>query len=179
MKIAVGSINPAKLEAVKQAFKAVWFDKSWEVVGVEVKSGVSNQPMSDQESIKGARRRARKALKLTKADFGVGIEGGLEKVGKNWFDSGWVVVVSRKGQEGVASSIRMHTPPKMMKLVKKGKELGEVDDLVFKKQNSKQAEGHFGLMTKGVVSRTAGYKDGVVAALARFIHPKLFDTRSE
>ena len=53
MKIAVGSENPVKINAVKHAFKLVWPKKKWEVIGVKVTSGVSDQPMSDVESIKG------------------------------------------------------------------------------------------------------------------------------
>ena len=63
MRVAVGSTNPAKIKAVKAAFQKVWPDKKWVVEGVEVKSGVSDQPMSTSESIKGATNRAKRSLK--------------------------------------------------------------------------------------------------------------------
>ncbi len=68
----------------------------------------------------------------------------------------------------------METPKKMMKFVKKGLELGEVDDLFFKLKNSKQKEGHFGIMTKNIITRKDGYLQGAISALTRFIHPELF-----
>src|SRR3989344_4029632 len=95
MKVAVGSKNPVKIEAVKRAFEIIWPEKKWDVLGVEVSSGVSNQPMSDLESIKGATTRAKRAIKALKADFGVGLEGGLQKIKKDWFDCGWIVVINK------------------------------------------------------------------------------------
>jgi inosine/xanthosine triphosphatase len=175
MKVGIGSDNPVKIRATRLAFKAVWPDKGWEFFGTKVISGVSKQPMSDTECLKGATARAKQAIKVTKSDYGVGIEGGLQKIGKRWFDSGWVVVIDRKGKMGIGSSVRAHTPAKMVRMIRKGIELGEVDDILFGKKNSKQAEGHFGLITKNLVTRTRGYKDAVIMALASFIHPKLFE----
>ena len=54
MKVAVCSTNPVKIEATRQAFAKVWPKEKWEIISVEVESGVSNQPMSDKESIKQA-----------------------------------------------------------------------------------------------------------------------------
>ena len=96
MKVVVGSKNPVKIQATKEAFEKLWPKKNRSVIGLEVKSGVSDQPMSDEESIKGASNRAKKALKTGKADFGIGFEGGLHKIGEKWFDCGWVVVVNKK-----------------------------------------------------------------------------------
>ncbi len=174
MKVAVGSKNPTKINAVKIAFDKIFPDVKWIIEGVEVKSGVSDQPMSIHESIRGARNRAKRSMKELKADFGVGLEGGLHKIGKHWFDSGWIVVVNKKGEEGIGSSIWMKSPEKMMEHVFKGIELGHVDDLIFKQKNSKHGEGHFGLMTKNALTRTSAYTDGVLAALTRFVHPHLF-----
>ena len=82
MNIAVGSLNPVKLAAVKEAFSIVWPDTVWDVIGVEVISGVSAQPMSDIESIKGAINRAKISITELEADYGVGLEGGLQKIGE-------------------------------------------------------------------------------------------------
>jgi inosine/xanthosine triphosphatase len=175
-KVAVGSLNPVKIEAVRLAFTDVWPETNWEVIGAEVSSGVSDQPMSDRESVKGATNRAKRAMKKLGANFGVGLEGGIQKVGKEYVDSGWMIVVSKDGKVGIGSSIRMHTPHKMMKMVlEEGKELGEVCDIIFKRKNTKHAEGQFGLMTKNLITRTEGYRHGVISALVRFIHPDLYD----
>ena len=175
MKVVVGSANPVKIEATKRAFKKVWPQKKWEIVGIEVSSGVSHQPMTDKEAVKGARNRAKEALKIIRADFGVGLEGGLQEFEGNWFDTGWIVVIDKKGKEGIGSTIRMQNAPKTIKMVQVGMELGHVDDIVFKVKNSKQGDGHFGLMSKNAVTRTEAYTEGVISALVRFIRPELFD----
>lgn len=174
MRVAVGSQNPVKIEATRRAFCALWPNESWDVFGVEVSSGVSNQPMSDEESIQGARNRARLAIEQTGADYGVGLEGGLHKIGAHHFDCGWIVVINREGVEGIGSTARILTPPRIIELIHQGMELGAANDVVFGTTNSKQSEGHFGLMTKNVITRADGYMHGVVMALSRFVHPDLF-----
>jgi non-canonical (house-cleaning) NTP pyrophosphatase len=52
--------------------------------------------------------------------------------------------------------------------------LGSAIDLVFKITNSKQNEGHFGVMTKGIIKRQDAYREGVVVALSRFIRPEIY-----
>lgn len=174
MIVSIGSTNPVKINAVKTAFKKVWPDKKFKFLSFEVDSGVSKQPMSDLESTKGARNRAKIAMEKSKSDFSVGLEGGLQKVGNKWFDSGWIVVLNKKSEEGIGSSIKMQTPAKMFKHIKRGLELGEVDDLLFDTKNSKQKQGHFGLMTRNKIDRSRAYRDAVISALVRFINSRLF-----
>ncbi len=174
MKIAVGSTNPVKINATKIAFEKVWPKKKWQVMSLEILSGVSSQPKSDTESIKGATNRAKGALLKSKADFAVGIEGGITKIENIWFDTAWMVVINKKGTKGVASSINMPTPPSFIKKVQAGMEIGHLDDEVFKRKNSKHQEGHYGLMTKGLITRQDGYIHGVISALTVFMHSQLF-----
>lgn len=174
--VAVGSNNPVKVEAARLAFEAVWPEFAWQARGVKVASQVAAQPMSDEESITGARNRARGALaELPEALFGVGLEGGLQQTSGWWFDAGWVVVIDRVECEGIGATLKLPVSAQMMRLVEQGMELGDICDLLFQKQNSKQANGFFGLMTNDVVTRTRAYTDGVIAALARFLHPRLFE----
>lgn len=173
MKVAIGSLNPVKIEATKQAFLAVWASETFQFIAIATDSGVSAQPMSDDESIQGATNRAQRALKQADAEYGVGLEGGLQKTGNHWFDCCWVVIVDKHGNQGIGSTIKLIVPEKMMALIQQGKELGEVCDMLFNKTNAKQAEGFFGLMTNNLITRTSGHRDGVIAALAPFLHPKL------
>lgn len=175
MKIAVGSTNPVKIEAVTAAFNAVWPAEEWDVIGYKVDSGVSNQPMSDEESIQGAENRAAGAIKTMAADYAVGLEGGLQEINGLYFDCGWVVVIDKDGLKGIASSPKIIVSPVEMDLIRQGKELGEVDDITFGKSNCKQAEGHYGLMTNNVFTRSEALKTAVICALARFINKNLFD----
>ncbi len=88
------------------------------------------------------------------ADFGVGIESGLEEIDGIWFSTGWVVIIDTDGLEGL--------------------ELGAANDVVFGKPNSKQANGLIGLLTNDILTREGVFRDAVISALARFLHPELF-----
>lgn len=173
-KVAVGSQNPVKIASVKNAFTAAFPEETWEIVGTDVSSGVSHQPLSEIETITGARNRAREALEAAQADFGVGLEGGMNQIEGKWFDCGWIVVVDKNGNEGMASSVRMSVPQKFIDIIESGKELGHATDMLFDTENSKQDIGYFGLMTNGHLTREKEYTDAVIAALAKFLHPHLF-----
>jgi inosine/xanthosine triphosphatase len=48
MKILVGSLNPVKINCTKSAFEKYF--KEVEVIGYTVKSGVPDQPISEEET---------------------------------------------------------------------------------------------------------------------------------
>lgn len=77
MKIIVGSKNPNKVDAVREVF-AELFPNDLEVIGIEVSSDISDQPLSMSETIRGAVNRAKNAF--VDCDMSVGIEGGLMEV---------------------------------------------------------------------------------------------------
>ncbi|KKP59124.1 MAG: putative non-canonical purine NTP phosphatase [Candidatus Gottesmanbacteria bacterium GW2011_GWA1_34_13] len=173
MKIVIASTNPVKIRAVEEAFKKV-FEKDFEIDPVSAKSGVPDQPMSDKETLKGATNRVDNAMKeFPKANYWVGIEGGVEVIDNRLATFAWVVVKSKK-QTGKAKSDTFFLPEKVAELVKKGKELGEANDIVFKKHNSKQNNGAVGLLTKDSITRDKLYEDVVVLALIPFIHKGLY-----
>jgi len=110
MKVAIGSKNPVKIKATKNVFKKVFGQVK--VLSVEVKSGVSHTPSSFEEILKGAINRAKNALKETRADFGVGLEGGYEKIKFGFFLSGAVAIVDKKGRIGISGGSRVLLPKK-------------------------------------------------------------------
>ncbi|MDA1334704.1 MAG: inosine/xanthosine triphosphatase [bacterium] len=173
-RVAIGSQNPVKIEATKQAFEAIWPDEEWEVVFAGVGSGVSDQPMSDDETIDGAVNRARRVREIFDADFGVGIEAGIHQIEEDCYASTWVAIEDRDGKMGIGSSTRVPLPGSFLDIMREGKELGEATDSMFNRENSKQEEGFVGIMTNGVVTRTHAYIDAVACALAPFIHDDLF-----
>jgi len=168
--VAVGSKNPVKVTAAQRAFEQLFPDATITMMSVDVASGISAQPMSDEESIRGASNRARKAQKETSTDFGVGIEGGLQKIGEYWFDTSWTVVCDAQGKEGVGASGKIMVPIKIMQHIHNGLELGHACDRVFNTSNVKQKEGFVGLMTNNVLNRTTSSSQSVIAALAAYMH---------
>jgi inosine/xanthosine triphosphatase len=174
MIVAVGSTNPTKKRAVKSIFSRHF--KDIKIIGINVVSGVSEQPMTDEEMYLGALNRAQSALKqIENADFGVGIEGGLHKYSYGWFERSLVVIVDRQGQIGIGSSGGLSLPQKVIAKIKDGKTLEEAVDELCHTHKIGRGIGMFGVFTNKSVTRTAGVKHGVAFALARFLHPELYD----
>ena len=101
MKVAVGSTNPIKIQAVMEAFQET-FDEV-EVMGIQVESHVSHQPFRE-EVLEGSVNRAEGALQRSGADFGVGVEGGIMQLSGRWYNLGFVVIVNRAGKRGTGTS---------------------------------------------------------------------------
>ena len=57
-------------------------------------------------------------------------------------------------------------------------ELGTADDIVFKRQNSKQGDGSVGILTHGAVDRAAYYKLAITLATIPLINKDLFESES-
>ena len=169
MLVAVGSSNPVEVDATRQAFADAWPAAQVDVEAVGVASGVAAQPLSDLECLEGARNRAILARETLASDYGVGIEAGLVHVGGLWFSCGWAVVVDSRYREGIGSTVRVPVPTALVHGIEHGAELDTVLD------DDAQDAGYFGRVTGGVVSRGRATADAVVAALARFSHPTLFD----
>ncbi|MCL4159787.1 UNVERIFIED_CONTAM: hypothetical protein GTU68_012718, partial [Idotea baltica] len=75
-------------------------DLSFEVAGISVPSGVSDQPMSDQETLQGALNRAEAAqIAIPEADYWVGMEGGIAERDDQMEAFAWMVILS-KTQKG-------------------------------------------------------------------------------
>lgn len=175
MLVTVGSTNPTKITPVTEIFQHHFPEVR--VVGVAVTSGVSDQPKNDDEMYQGALNRANAALKqVEEADYGVGIEGGLHKYSYGWLERSLIVIVDKKGQIGVGASGGLVLPPAVMqKVLKENKNLEEAMDELFGTTKIGEGIGMFGLLTKEVVTRSEGVRHGVAFALARFLHPDLYE----
>lgn len=187
MKVVVGSKNPVKVGAVEEGFRRYY--PALDVVGVDVQSGVSVQPMSEKETINGARQRAYAALALDKAaDYGVGLEGGvteLDPTSPNWsgtrggrgrlFECAWVAIVDRKGVEGLAGGLYFELPEKIATKIRAGGELGPLMDEFTGQANVKQGQGAIGIFTKGQLDRKQAYVQIVLSALIKFVSPEWYD----
>jgi len=166
MKIIVTSRNPVKVDAVRDTFSKRFPGNKLEICSLAVESGVADQPMSDEETRRGARNRVRAARHMeATADFWVGLEGGLERVDGQLLASAWMVVEDRAGRRGEARSCTLPLPPAVMALVDSGLELGEANDRVFRTSNSKQAGGAFGLFTDQRMTRQGIYAQTLDLAL--------------
>ncbi|MEN2280827.1 inosine/xanthosine triphosphatase [Algoriphagus sp. SE2] len=172
--IIVGSKNPVKINCTETAFSEA-FSRSFLVNGVNASSGVSDQPFGSEETFQGAKNRAQNAKKtFPEADFWVGIEGGIEEDEYGMFAFAWIYIENGKNMSSQSKTGTFYLPEKVRKLVKNGMELGEADDLVFEKENSKQKGGSVGILTHGVVDRKAYYSQAIILALIPFLNKNLF-----
>lgn len=178
-KIVVSSKNPVKINATQKAFEQVFPDEKFEVIGMQVPSFVSDQPMSDEETLEGAINRAENVkLAYKNADFWVGIEGGIETDGVHMDAFGWIVILSPK-RYGQARSCTFPLPPYVAQAVLAGKELGHVNDEFFKMHNSKQGSGAVGSLTDNLVTRMDLYVQPLMLALIPFLQHHMFNDFEE
>ena len=173
-KVIIASKNPVKIKAVEIGFKKMFPSESFEYEGVSVSSDVSDQPMNDTETLEGATNRAEKArVQFQKADFWIGIEGGIEKFNDEMNAFAWVVVRTNS-LTGKAKTGTFFLPRQVVALIDAGKELGEADDIVFGYSNSKQKNGAVGILTGNVIDRTSYYTEAVILALIPFKNKDIY-----
>jgi inosine/xanthosine triphosphatase len=155
MIVRVGSSSAMKLKAVRRAF-ATFFRKV-KVVGFEVPSGVSPQPLSFGEIVRGARHRARKAFR--DCDYSVGIEAGVFRVAAvspRPFQITMACVFDGT-RDGWGSGPFYEVPPHLVRQVV-GSDRGTV-----------------ALVTKGKVTREQVTAHAVLMALAPFVSADLYE----
>lgn len=154
MIVRVGTANPMKIRAAQKAF-AKFFKKA-KVVGVDVPSSVSPQPISFGEIVRGSRERARKAFR--DCDYAVGIEAGVFRVGPvspRPFQITMACVFDGT-REALGAGPFFEIPPAMVKKV-------VLSDT-----------GSVALVTKGKVNRESVTRDAIMMALAPFVSPELY-----
>jgi inosine/xanthosine triphosphatase len=163
--IALGTNNQAKRAAVVVA-------TGIEPICHAVPSGVSDQPMTEDETILGAITRAKNVLAAEpEADFGLGLEGGLMYDSihtKQWYLFS-VCAASNGNQLYVGKGLYFPIPHEIgEKLVQGGTELRHIIDELSSSIGSNHKEGAYGLFTNGRITRSDVFRDAVIAALTPF-----------
>jgi inosine/xanthosine triphosphatase len=173
-RIVIASGNPVKIQAALNGFRRMFPGEEFSTSSVSAPSDVSDQPGSDREALQGAANRAHHARQMVaQAEFWVGIEGGVEDWGTEMAAFAWVVVLGNDLQ-GKGRSGTFFLPEAVTALVREGKELGEADDIVFNRSNSKQENGAIGILTGNVIDRVKLYEEAIILALVPFKNRDLF-----
>ena len=172
--LVVASVNPVKVQAVLNGFRRLFPVVEFSIRTVSVPSDVAHQPMSEEETLRGALNRSEKARQAQpQADYWIGIEGGVQPIGSELAAFAWIVVRSTS-HIGKARSGTFFLPPAVAELIRQGKELGEADDMVFNRSNSKQDNGAVGLLTDNLIDRVHLYEQAVILALIPFKNKALY-----
>ena len=169
---AIGSTNPAKVEAVRRILAQL--APGCALVAIDVPSGVAAMPLGEDAVRAGASARAHAALEQSGADVAFGLEGGAILGAENAWLTGHVVAVTRDGRLGEAAWGRMLLPHVAAERLRRGEELGDIIDDLFARKESKRQAGAVGLLTEGAVSRTDAFADLVAMACVPFLRPDLY-----
>jgi len=185
--VAVGSTRRPKLNAVADAVEAfasaLGPGAEFEVVGVDVESGVSHTPSSRAELMRGARQRSEALVQLAR-DTGrswryfVGLEGGLDVVqedsGRRVFLEGWAYVSDgARGHYGRSGCVEL---PEALahEVLEKGVELSVAVDRFAGAVGIRDAQGAWGVLCGDLITRQEAFRVAAVAAFAPFYNARMY-----
>jgi len=179
MLIKVGSKNQAKVSAVAELLREYPHLSHADVAGVASSSDISDQPLSLEETVRGAMNRARNCF--LECNYSVGIESGLMTVPGS--KSGYMdvcVAAIYDGKEfhlGLSSAWEFPDTKVMDLIVKGGLDMSQAINKAGMTNNAKigAAEGAIGILTKGRIDRKEYTKQALRVAL---IHLEEFDFSS-
>lgn len=167
MRIAVGSTNPTKVKAVENVMRRIYGDV--EVIGVEVDTGVPDQPIGIEEIARGAINRAKSALEKANADLGVGIEAGIYSFPgtlTGYLDVQVCAIVSPDGVITIGHGPGFEYPPVVIeKVLNDGVEVGIAMGELVDDPELKKKIGAIGVLSKGLLPRTELNEIAVLMAM--------------
>lgn len=144
-RVYIGSTNRVKIDAVNQ----VLID--YDIIGVEVDSGVGPQPKSDEETILGAYNRAKS---LPKGNLRIGLEAGIEKHDGKIFLINWGVLIDENDNVYYGGGTRLPLPQEIgERLYHEEVELATLIDEHYHREDIKHQEGAVGILTNNYVRR--------------------------
>lgn len=162
--VVSATTNPAKIQAILQAFNEIFGEGSCHIESVSVESGVPEQPFGSEETRAGARNRVANARRAQpNADFWVAIEAGIDE-GSTF---SWVVI-DDGSLRGEARSATLPLPQTILEKVLTGEALGPVMSQHTGIDEIGRKEGAIGVFTAGKLTRSSVYHQAVVLALSPF-----------
>ena len=184
-RVRVGSTNEPKLDAVRNAFAPYCPDV--EVAGVDVPSGVPEQPVGWEEIVRGARNRARLARASEPCDLGVGLEDGLVALptgeGELRHLNVGCAAIAHGERVWLGFSSGFSYPPGCTEPAMRDREpIGSLFDRLWEQRRGEalapaeaRALGNVGKLTLGVLPRSEYTRHAVLCALVPLLHGDLYD----
>ncbi len=185
--VAVGSTRKPKLQAVTRALDAfapkLVPEGDFEVVGVEVESGVSSTPSSCEELMRGAHQRADALVLLARETrmewrFFVGLEGGLEVLqddrSRRVFLESWAYVTDgSRGFYGRSGGIEL--PEELAhEVIERGFDLSDAIDRYAGAVGIRDGQGAWGVLSADLIQRDESFRVAVITAFAPFYNAKMY-----
>jgi len=194
--IAVGSKRGPKLNALREALAAfsqfLSSGSEFEILGVEVDSGVSHTPVSREELMRGARQRAEALIALARErgeswQYFVGLEGGLDVVeapaaaegaaqgsSRCVFLESWAYVSDgERGHYGCSGGIEI-PEALVQEVLENGVELAVAIDRFAGAVGIRDAQGAWGVLSGNFITRQEAFRVALIAAFAPFYNAKRY-----
>jgi inosine/xanthosine triphosphatase len=186
--VAVGSTRRPKLNAVWEGLTVFGPqldpNAQFEVVGVEVESGVGHTPTTRAELMAGARQRAEALVRMGRESnagwrYFVGLEGGLDVLQENGqrlvFLENWAYVTDGAGRSAFGQSGSILIPaPLAVEVLDCGAELAAAIDAYAGGQGIRDAQGAWGVLTRNLITRQDAFRIAVINAFAPFFNAALY-----
>lgn len=186
--VAVGSLRRPKLNAVWEALTvfgpSLDANAQFEVIGVEVPSGVGHTPLTRKEMMSGARQRAEALVTMAREQrepwgYFVGLEGGLDVIREGadrWvFLENWAYVTNGSGRGAFGQSGAVPLPePLVQRVVDQGEELAEAIDAFVGGDDIRDGQGAWGVLTRNLITRQDSFRTAVMNAFAPFFNAALY-----
>lgn len=162
----LSSTNEAKRNAAESVLRELHGD-DFELRGVEVDSGVSETPVTDDEGIQGCLGRIANAERaIPGADGYLGLEGIVTTNKYGTFLCGWAAIKLADGQIGYGCSAKVRLPDELIENFDSFKKLAI---LTAEKYPDRAAElpsiGTNGVITDGMYTRVDEFCDAMRCAL--------------
>lgn len=176
MKINIGTKNEIKIGAVRDIIGDYDFLKGAGIEGVDAKSEVSDQPKSLEETVRGAKNRAKNAF--ADCDLSVGVEDGLMEVSGTLTSFMNITVCAfydgKRYYLGTSSGFEY--PPKAIELVKRGLDINQAfyKMKITDDPEIGSAQGAIGILTKGRWRRKDTIKQAITAALVQLDNKDIY-----
>ena len=185
--VAVGSTRRPKLQAITEALASFASklipDGDFEVVGVEVESGVNSTPTSCEQLMRGARGRAEALERLAREArkpwrYFVGLEGGLEVLqddrARRVFLESWAYVSNgTHGFYGRSGGIEV--PEELgHQVLERGFDLSDAIDHFAGAVGIRDGQGAWGVLSANLIPRHESFRVAVIAAFAPFYNARMY-----
>jgi inosine/xanthosine triphosphatase len=187
--VAIGSIRPPKVEAVRSVMAQIapyleCQPGNVNYIAREVASGVGIVPLSIHEIRRGAYNRALEAQRLIEeecgpVDFSIGLEGGLfilneESNVERVHLQSWAYV-QHKGEGHFGSSMSMPIPVRLAhEVIEEKQDLSKLIDQYSGLAEVRNRDGAFGFLSRGHLNRQQAFELALFGALAPFYHEAIY-----
>jgi len=166
--IFLGTTSQAKLDIVKSLL-----GENYNVIPVNVDSGITDQPLDEDTTIRGAINRAKRAIKPDQVyEFSVGLEGGLVKINRLYYLVCVVALIDHFGNIYLGISNKLPLPKEVSNEIENGKQFGEAIREFMK--NTKETAPSFVEHIQELIDRKKSFSKALNSALLTYKFKKEF-----